>query len=90
MEQVIPMIFPLIFVNNLVLSLIKYLAGEAATKVWLRVMLGFLSLAGVIATAAIFGTPIDFNSVSDIALTVLETALTALGAHFSYVAIKYA
>lgn len=82
--------FALILANNIAMSGVKWLANESATVTWLRCMLAFVSIMGVISAAALNGTPVDFNQISGLAKLIAEAALLALASHFSYKAIKTA
>lgn len=84
------MLFPLVFTNNLVMSLIKYLAGESKNKVWLRGMLGLLSVAGIISASALTGNEIDFNQLTDLGMLGLESVALFFASHYSYRVIKEA
>ncbi len=90
MIDALAMIFPLIFTSNLVISVVKYLGDQSLTKTHLRLALAALSLVGVISTAALTGDPVNFDSVSSLAMMLLDALIVAFGAHFSYKVIKYA
>lgn len=77
------------FVNNLVMSGIKWLfAGSLkveAQRNWrLRLLLTGFSLIGVVSMAALNGSPIEPNVVSDLLITALLTIGVAVASHFSY------
>lgn len=84
------MLFPMIFTNNLVMSLVKFLAGKSKNVVWLRGILAVLSILGAVAASSLSGTPVDFNQLTDWAKLILEAATLGLASHFSYRAIKEA
>ena len=84
------MAFPLVFWNNLAMTVVKYLAGASKTKLWLRAILSVLSIFGVIAYSSITGDPVDFDRISSLGTLVVEALIVAFGAHFSYKAIKTA
>jgi len=88
METIITFIVPLIFTNNLVLSLVKYASDYSFNKVWLRVILGFVSIAGVIAGSAITGDPVDFDSITSLLNLTIDAAVVAFGSHYAYKTIK--
>ena len=88
--SIISLLFPLIFTNNLVMSLIKFLAGKAAGTAWLRFMLGILSVVGIIAGSALTGVPVNFDSLSSLAFATIEAAALGILSHFSYKVITTA
>ena len=88
MLETIVMIFPLVFTNNLVMSVVKYIRGAGESKKWLRGILGLLSLIGIVATSAYTGNPVDFNQFTDVGLTLVLAVVTAVMSHFSYRVIK--
>jgi hypothetical protein len=71
------------FVVNLLMSLGKMLTDvqDTAGK---RILLGVLSLIGVIAGNALAGTPIDPTSLGGLVQGILLTAVTFIAAHGSY------
>ncbi len=71
------------FVLNLVMGIVKWLSATESTAAK-RVFLALFSLAGVIATSAMTGTPVDPNIVSNIVQVLAETFMTFLLAHGSY------
>lgn len=79
---------PVIFTNNVLMSGVKYLAGHAATKVWLRAVLTFLSFFGVIASAALTGDSVNFGYTTELLTTGFTTVVVAIASHFSYKVIK--
>lgn len=88
--QVLAIVGPLVFTNNVLMSFIKLLAGKAAGKVWLRGILLGLSVLGVISMSALTGNTVDFNQITDLTQALVEILLTAFGAHFTYRLIKEA
>ncbi len=88
MLETIAMIFPLVFTNNLVMSLVKVLADGSLGTTGKRVMLGVISVIGLIAASAFTGNAIDFDSVSNIAQATVLAAVTGILSHFSYKVIK--
>lgn len=83
-------LFPLIFTNNLIMSVVKWISQKQESAIWLRGALIVISLLSVIATAALTGHPIDFNQLSDLGTMLAETIGLAIASHFSYKAIKNA
>lgn len=90
MTETLALLFSLVFTNNLLMSGVKMLSTRAESVWWLRMVLMVFALLGVIASAALTGNPIDFNQFDDLGRMLLEAAITALGAHFSYRLIKEA
>ena len=93
MEAVISFLavaFPLVFTNNLIMSLVKRLAVVKESKLWLRGALLVISALGIVATSALAGNPVDLDSLSSIGTALLEILVLAVGSHFSYLAIKKA
>lgn len=88
MLETIAMIFPLVFTNNLVMSLVKVLADGSLKKTGLRVILGATSVLGLMAASAFTGNAIDFDSVSNIAQATVLATVTGVLSHFSYKVIK--
>lgn len=86
----VAIMFPLIFTNNLVMSLVKYVAQESMDRTWLRTVLVISSLVGVLAVSAITGQDVNFNELTDLGRLFLETLGVSVGAHLSYKAIKNA
>lgn len=83
------------FVNNLVMSGIKWLFTDAfkaaASRNWkLRLLLTGLSLVGVISMAALNGNPVEPNLVTDLLSTALLTIGVTIVSHFSFKVIKEA
>lgn len=87
--QIIAMIFPMVFTTNLLMTIVKYLAGAAATTTWLRVALLVISIGGAFSISAITGNPIDVNQISDWGKLLVEALTIAITAHGSYKAISY-
>lgn len=90
MENTIVALMALIFTNNILMSGIKWLADQSVTSTWLRCVLIALSLLGIVAAAALNGTPVDFNQISELAKLLIGTVGLALASHLSYKAIKKA
>ena len=88
MVTFLTLILPLIFTNNLVMSLVKYASDHAFTSAGLRFILGAMSISGVIAGSALTGDPINFDSITGLLNLTIEAAMVAFGAHFTYKAIK--
>lgn len=88
--DVLTMVFPLIFSANLVMSLVKFLADGTMSRPYLRVILGIFAFAGVIFYASFTGNPVDMDSLTSLGRMILEAAIVAFGAHYSYKAIKTA
>jgi hypothetical protein len=71
------------FVLNMVMGVVKWLSPLETTAAK-RVILALLSLAGVIATSAMTGTPVDPNMVSSIVQVIVEAFVAFVLAHGSY------
>ena len=80
----------LVLTNNILLSVAKWLGQEAMTKVWLRALLALLSIIGVVSTASLSGSAVDYDSISQWVKLIAEIVGIALGSHLSYKAIKNA
>lgn len=82
------------FVNNIVMSVIKWLGDNAiapnSRNAVLRSVLAALSLVGVIAASFLNGTPVDPNQVSSLVIVILETVGVFVVSHFSYLIVKRA
>lgn len=88
MTEIIVTVLALILSNNLVLSLVKYLSFAKESKTWLRGALLVLSAVGIITTATLNGTPVDFDSLSSLGVSLAEMIVLAIGSHYSYKLIK--
>lgn len=82
--EFLTIMFPLVFANNPMLSLAKFLAGDGVGKTMLRVLLVIFAFIGVISTSALTGDPVDFNRLSELAMLLLEVAGLSVASHFSY------
>jgi hypothetical protein len=71
------------FVLNTVMGVVKWLS-PLETTASKRVVLALFSLAGVIATSAMTGAPVDPNTVSSIIQTIVEAFVAFVLAHGSY------
>lgn len=71
------------FLLNVVMAIIKWLTPTESTA-WKRGVLALLSLAGVIATSAMTGTPVNPNEVSSLLTAIVEAFVAFLLAHGSY------
>jgi hypothetical protein len=47
------------------------------------------SLIGIVSTSIVTGNPIDADSISNDVRIALETAVSAYGSHWLYVAIRW-
>lgn len=83
-------IFPLIPVNNWLMSMVKLGSQKAITTTWLRLALVLFSFLGVLATSALFGTEPDFNKISELVGLLVEVLGLSALSHFSYKLIKHA
>lgn len=90
MLDLLALLFPLIFTNNLIMSIVKWLSGAATSVVWLRAMLAVVSILGIIASSAITGDAVNFNQITDIAKMLVEALTIGVASHFSYRIIKEA
>ncbi len=90
MEQAIVTFLSLISFNNIVMSVVKWLAAESSTRLWLRCMLVSMSAIGILANAAASGSQIDLNQINQLVAFVISTGLLSLASHFSYKVIKLA
>lgn len=87
MLEAVVTILAVVPLNNLVLSLIKYLSEERS-KVWLRGALALSSLVGVVAGAALNGDAVNFNQVNELVATVIVAGVAAVASHFNYTISK--
>ena len=71
------------FVLNIVMGVVKWLS-PLETTASKRVVLALFSLAGVIATSAMTGAPVDPNLVSNILMVLVEAFVAFVLAHGSY------
>jgi hypothetical protein len=71
------------FVLNIIVGIVKWLS-PLETTTSKRVILALFSLAGVIATSAMTGTPVDPNMVSSIVHVLVEAFVAFVLAHGSY------
>lgn len=71
------------FVLNIIMGVVKWLS-PLETTASKRVVLALFSLAGVIATSAMTGAPVDPNLVSNILMTLVEAFVAFVLAHGSY------
>jgi hypothetical protein len=71
------------FVLNAVIGIVKWLS-PLETTTSKRVVLALFSLAGVIATSAMTGTPVGPNIASSNLQVVIETFIAFVLAHGSY------
>ena len=71
------------FVLNMVMGVVKWLS-PLETTASKRVVLALFSLAGVIATSAMTGAPVDPNLVSNIRMVLVEAFVAFVLAHGSY------
>lgn len=71
------------FALNIVMGVVKWLS-PLETTASKRVILALFSLAGVIATSAMTGTPVDPNMVSSIVQVIVEAFVAFVLAHGSY------
>lgn len=90
MIEIIGLFASLILTNNLVVSGVKWLSFRKESNTFLRGALVVFSAIGIIATASLNGTPVDFDSLSSLGTTLLEVLALAFGSHLSYKAIKKA
>lgn len=88
--EILLMLFPMVFTNNLVMSFVKFLAGESKNKFWLRGMLAALSVIGAVSASALAGDSIDFNQLTEWGKLILESATLFVASHYSYRVIKEA
>ncbi|MDR6305910.1 hypothetical protein GGQ85_003636 [Nitrobacter vulgaris] len=71
------------FALNMVMGVVKWLS-PLETTASKRVVLALFSLAGVIATSAMTGAPVDPNLVSNILTVLVEAFVAFVLAHGSY------
>ena len=88
--EILATLLTLVLSSNIVMSAVKWLADGSIGRPGLRFALALVSMAGVIATSALTGSAVDFNSLTGIGMMLLESLGVALGAHLSYKAIKNA
>lgn len=80
----------LVLTNNLFMSAAKWLAGEALSRGWLRALLAAFSIVGVISSAALSGSMVDYDSISAWLRLIFEVLSVGVASHLSYKAIKEA
>lgn len=90
MLTAIATVLSLVLTNNIVMSGVKWLSFKKETTTWLRGALLVFSALGVIAAAALNGSPIDFNQLSDLGAALLQTLSVAIVSHATYKVIKNA
>jgi hypothetical protein len=78
MEDLFLMLVPLVFTNNLFMSVAKVLGGEAKTKKLLRGLLIAFSFIGVITFSALTGDPVDFDRISELTQMFAEVVVVAV------------
>lgn len=71
------------FILNIVMGVVKWLS-PLETTTSKRAVLALFSLAGVIATSAMTGTPVDPNMISSITQVIVEAFVAFVLAHGSY------
>lgn len=64
-------------------------ANGAESRPFLRFTLVLFSLLGIVSTSIIAGTPIDADSVTNDVCIALETAVSAYGSRWLYLAIRW-